>query len=260
MMIRMISSKVWPVLPAEDYSNTRRGILLNMRRVLVIQHIGCEPLGLFALAADGLAEFIYVRPFEGEPVPASLGDWDNLIILGGPMAVYEPEDNPWLVDELGLIRKAISEDFPTLGICLGSQLIAAAGGAEVYPGTRREAGWGEVTLTEAAGDDALFAGLASPMPVFQLHGDTFDLPEGAVRLAANVHYTNQAFRLGSNIYGLQFHVEVTAGLIREWAGFYRDYIVGAGVSPGSLLEDLASKSEPLQPVASQIINHYLRLS
>ncbi|MBI5870786.1 MAG: gamma-glutamyl-gamma-aminobutyrate hydrolase family protein [Actinobacteria bacterium] len=228
-----------------------------MNKVLVIQHIGCEPLGLFALDTEGLAEFIYARPFEGEPVPHSLEGWDNLIILGGPMAVYEPEVNPYLEEELGLIRQAIREDFPMLGICLGSQLIAAASGAAVYPGSRREAGWGEVVLSEAARDDALFAGLSSPMPVFQLHGDTFDLPDGAVRLAANDLYANQAFRMGENIYGLQFHVEVTASLVEEWAVFYRDYIAGAGVSPGSLLEELVPRSESLRPISSQIITGFL---
>ena len=227
---------------------------------MVIQHISCEPLGQFAEEAAGLAEFTYVRPFEEEPVPHSLAGWDNLIILGGPMAVYEPEQNPYLADELMLIRAAIDADLPVLGVCLGSQLIAAAAGAAVYPGTQREAGWGEVELTEAAGTDPLFAGLPSPLPVFQLHGDTFDLPEGAVRLATNSLYDNQAFRLGENVYGLQFHIEVTDGLVKDWAEYYEDYISGAGVTPDSLLEQLTRMSEALRPVASQIIRGFLRKS
>lgn len=230
-----------------------------MRKVMVIQHIGCEPLGLFAEEAAGLAEFRYVRPFEGEPIPDSLAGWDGLIILGGPMAVYKPDENLYLSDELRLIAGAIKEDFPLLGICLGSQLIAAASGAAVYPGPQREAGWGEVVLTEAAGKDPLFAGLPSPLPVFQLHGDTFDLPAGAVRLATSDFYANQAFRLGNNIYGLQFHVEVTSGLVKEWAGFYEDYIAGAGISPNSLLEDLTPRSESLRQVASRIITRFLQM-
>lgn len=226
----------------------------------MIQHISCEPLGLFAEEAAGLAEFTYLRPFEEEPVPLSLAGWDNLIILGGPMAVYEPEQNPYIADELTLIRAAIDEDFPVLGVCLGSQLIAAAAGAAVYPGAGREAGWGEVELTEAAGIDPLFAGLPSPLPVFQLHGDTFDLPDGAVRLAANNLYANQAFRLGENIYGLQFHVEVTGGLVKDWAAYYEDYISGAGVLPVSLLEELEPRSESLRPAATKIIRGFLQKS
>lgn len=225
----------------------------------MIQHIGCEPLGLFAEEAASLAEFTYVRPYRSDPVPDSLAEWDGLIILGGPMAVYESYESLYLNDEISLIAGAIKEDFPMLGICLGSQLIAAAGGAAVYPGPQREAGWGEVVLTEAAGKDPLFAGLPSPLPVFQLHGDTFDLPAGAVRLATNDLYANQAFRLGNNIYGLQFHVEVTSGLVKEWAGFYSDYISGAGITPASLLENLTPRSESLLRVASRIITRFLGL-
>lgn len=230
-----------------------------MHKIMVIQHIGCEPLGLFAEEATGIAEFTYLRPFMDEPIPDSLDGWDSLIILGGPMAVYEPDENLCLNDEISLIAKAIREDFPVLGICLGSQLIAAAGGAAVYPGPHREAGWGEVELTGAGVKDPIFAGLPSPLPVFQLHGDTFDLPPGATRLATNDKYANQAFRLGSNIYGLQFHVEVTSDLVKEWAGFYKDYIAGAGISPDNLLEDIRPKSEALRPVASRIIKRFLQL-
>ncbi|MFA5801987.1 MAG: type 1 glutamine amidotransferase [Thermoleophilia bacterium] len=226
---------------------------------MVIQHIGCEPLGLFAEEAMGLAEFTYLWPFKGEPIPDSLDGWDGLIILGGPMAVYESDGSFYLNDEIGLITKAIKEGFPVLGICLGSQLIAAAGGAAVYSGPQREAGWGEVELTRAGVKDPLFAGLPSPLPVFQLHGDTFDLPPGAIRLATNDFFANQAFRLGSNIYGLQFHVEVTSDLVKEWAGFYKDYIAGAGISPDNLLEDLIPKCEALRPVASRIIRHFLQM-
>lgn len=225
----------------------------------MIQHIGCEPLGLFAEEAAGLAEFKYVRPFKGEPIPDSLVGWDGLIILGGPMAVYESDVDRYLVDELKLIAGAIKDDFPVLGICLGSQLIAAAAGATIFPGAQRETGWGEVVLTDAAGKDPLFTGLPSPLPVFQLHGDTFELPVGAERLAKNDLYANQAFRLGNNVYGLQFHVEVTSGLVNKWAGFYSDYISGAGISPDSLLEDLMLRSESLRLIASRIITGFLRL-
>jgi GMP synthase (glutamine-hydrolysing) len=231
-----------------------------MHKVMVIQHIGCETLGLFADEATGRAEFSYVRPFEGEPVPRSLAGWDSLIILGGPMAVYEPDLHPYLKDELRLIREAIRNDFPTLGICLGSQLIASAAGAAVYPGPRREAGWGEVDVTEAARSDPLFVGMESPLPVFQLHGDTFDLPEGAVRLATNDLYVNQAFRMGNNIYGLQFHVEVTESLVVDWSAIYEDYLSEAGIPPKTLMEDLTRKSEALRPAASQIVRGFLRKS
>lgn len=224
---------------------------------LVIQNIECEPLGTIETSAPQGVDFTYARPFLGEALPVSLDGWEALIILGGPMAVYESDANPHLLDELGLIEEAIVEDIPTLGICLGSQLIAQAAGGSVYPGSVREAGWGSVELTGAGRQDRLFAGLAQELPVFQLHGDTFDLPSGATVLAGNDNYPNQAFRIGGSVYGLQFHVEVTAGLVREWAGIYDEYISGAGVSPESILTDLDAKCSALDPVARQVSSKLL---
>lgn len=231
-----------------------------MTRILAIQHIECETLGAFAELAPKETEFVYSKPFLGETPPDFRDGFDGLIVLGGPMAVYESRHHAFLDDEIGLIRSAIESDFPTLGICLGSQLIAAAAGANVYPGPKKETGWGTVTLTEAASGDALFAGLSSPMPVFQLHGDTFDLPPKAVRLAGNELYPNQAFRLGNNIYGLQFHVEVNGSLVREWAAFYRDYLESAGASEAEILKDLDSKCAELQPAAAQIVEKITKIA
>jgi len=230
-----------------------------MKKILTIQNIACEPLGSLADEASGLADFTYVHPEKGEALPASLAGWEGLIVLGGPMAVYESDRHPFLAAELELINQAISADFPVLGICLGSQLIAAAGGARVYAGETREAGWGEVLLSDAAETDELFGGLPSPLPVFQLHGDTFDLPAGAVRLAGNDAYANQAFRLGRNIYGLQFHVEMTAELAARWVRIYRTYIAEASIEPENLLEDLEARCQVLRSAAKRIISGFLEL-
>lgn len=219
---------------------------------LVIQNIECEPLGTIGSAASESVDFTYTRPFFGEALPASLESWEALIILGGPMAAYETDANPYLLKELGLIEQAIEEDIPTLGICLGSQLIARAAGGRVFPGDVREVGWGSVELTAAGNQDRLFTGLAQELPVFQLHGDTFDLPSGATVLAGNDNYPNQAFRIGGFVYGLQFHVEVTARLVREWADIYDEYISGAGIKREDLLADLDGKCSALESVARQI--------
>lgn len=228
-----------------------------MKRILTIQNIACEPLGSLKEEAEGLAEFFYMRPYRGEPLPLSLTGWDGLIVLGGPMAVYEADAHPQVGQELKLLELALAAQLPVLGVCLGAQLIAAAGGARVYGGHQREAGWGEVILTGDAATDPLLAGLPSPLPVFQLHGDTFDLPPGAVRLAGNDAYPNQAFRLGEKAYGLQFHLEMTADLATQWVRIYRDYIAGAGVETEGLLDDLEERCLPLRAAARQMIRRFL---
>jgi len=238
---------------------------------MVIQHIQCEPLGSFAIGgevvgaanqeqwASDRARFEYVRPYEGDVLPDSLDDWDALIILGGPMAVYEAESEPCLKDELTLIKTAMAEDIPTLGVCLGSQLIAAAAGARVYAGPVKELGWNSVELTEAANTDALFSGFPSTLPVFQLHGDTFDLPPGATLLASSPAYVNQAFRIGNHVYGLQFHIEVTDELARSWAYEYKDYLDSAGFDRQTILDALPGKSDELILLSYQLIGRFLEL-
>jgi GMP synthase (glutamine-hydrolysing) len=221
-------------------------------KTLVIQHIEYEPLGTIEAAAPGGVDFSYIRPYRDERLPVSLDGWEALIILGGPMAVYQMDENPYLLDEMRLIEKASAAGIPTLGICLGSQLIAHAAGASVYPGSVREAGWGSVRLTSDGRSDRLFAGLAEVLPVFQLHGDTFDLPAGSVLLASNDSCRNQAFRIGDSVYGLQFHVEVTAELVRKWSDIYDDYIAGAGVNNQDLLSDLDGRCKALEPVAERV--------
>jgi len=130
------------------------------------------------------------------------------------MSVHD--DLPWLEAERVLLRAAVDAGLPVLGVCLGAQQLAAALGAEVVAGAEPECGVGEVHLTEAALEDPVFAVAPSPLPCVHWHGDTFTLPAGAVRLAGNQAYENQAFRVGARAYGLQFHVEVTGSLVAHW--------------------------------------------
>jgi GMP synthase (glutamine-hydrolysing) len=149
-----------------------------------------------------------------------LNAFTHLIILGGPMAVYEMHLFPYLVSEADLIHAAIDAHKHILGVCLGAQMLAHALGARVYPGSRTEIGWHEVTLSDEGMGDPLMSVLALPSRkvahVFQWHGDTFDLPERSVRLASSVLYANQAFRYGDRVYGLQFHIEVTPAIVHDW--------------------------------------------
>ncbi len=221
-------------------------------RILAIQNIGCEPLGtLEDILASGGARIEYRHPYRGEPLPSRLDRWEAAILLGGPMAVHENRP-PFIADEVGLAAAAIHDDMPLLGICLGSQIIAAAAGARVYAGTEREVGWSEVRLTKAAASDPVFSALPRQLPVFQLHGDSFDLPEGAVHLASSPVYDNQAFRLGTSAYGLQFHVEVNRELARTWTHEYGDYAAAAGVSRESLLAGLDSRCRALLPAVDAV--------
>jgi GMP synthase-like glutamine amidotransferase len=148
----------------------------------------------------------------GEPLPE--GQTEGLIIMGGPMSANDPL--PGLIDELGLIERALRDDVPMLGICLGSQLIAKALGARVYRNRELEIGWEPVWLTDAARDDAVFRGIGSPEMFFHWHGETFDLPEGAEWLAYSDKCRHQAYRYGRRVHGIQFHPEITAEMIVDW--------------------------------------------
>ncbi|MBI4683731.1 MAG: type 1 glutamine amidotransferase [Nitrospirae bacterium] len=152
--------------------------------------------------------------------PPDIEGFDSLIIMGGPMGVYEMEKYPFLKKEAKIIEKTINRGVRVLGICLGSQMIAHVLGARVYPGTEKEIGWYDVHVTLDGARDHVFRTLTEPasscFPAFQWHGDTFDLPQGAIRLASSKLYMNQAFRYGDNCYALQFHIEVTPDMIREW--------------------------------------------
>jgi GMP synthase (glutamine-hydrolysing) len=180
-----------------------------MKKLLVLQHEGCNGLGSLErfLLEDGF-EFETLFPPTSEMASVALGSYAGLIILGGPMGVYERDQYPWLNEELALIRRFIDAGTPVFGICLGSQLAAAALGADVHPNGRQEIGWFDVAMSEDTVNDPLLHGLPRTFPAFHWHGDTFELPHNAVRLASSTITKNQAFRFGKVIYGLQFHLEM----------------------------------------------------
>jgi len=185
-------------------------------RALVLQHIACEPPGVFedVLRERGV-ELHRVELDEGDPLP----DWrefDAIVAMGGPMSVNDDAELPWLADEKRAIGDAVRAGCPYWGVCLGVQLLAASLGARVYLGPEPEVGLLPVELTEEGRTDPVFGGLESSVTTLQWHGDTFDLPDGAVRLASSPAYANQAFRF-ERAYGAQFHLEVSAAMAREWA-------------------------------------------
>jgi GMP synthase-like glutamine amidotransferase len=184
---------------------------------LVVQHVAFEGPGSIALAVtDSGTDLTVVRVDRGDaiPPPHAAADVAGLVVMGGPMSVHD--DLGWLADERALLLAAVEAGRPVLGVCLGAQQLAAALGAPVTRGPAPEVGEGEVHLTTEADGDPVFGSAPTPLPCVHWHGETFGLPEGAVRLAGNDAYENQAFRVGARAYGLQFHVEVTASLVAHW--------------------------------------------
>jgi GMP synthase (glutamine-hydrolysing) len=185
-------------------------------RVLVLQHIACEPPGVFEdVLRERGAELHRVELDEGEQLP----DWrefDAIVAMGGPMSVNDDADQPWLTVEKTLVGEAVRARTPYWGVCLGVQLLAASLGARVYPGPEPEVGLLPVSMTGEARTDPVFGEAPHELVTLQWHGDTFDLPDGAVRLASSPAYANQAFRF-ERAYGVQFHLEVSAEMAREWA-------------------------------------------
>jgi GMP synthase-like glutamine amidotransferase len=188
-----------------------------MMKVVVFQHLPCEHPGIWRnfLREDGI-EATTVELDAADPIPR-LDDADALLVFGGPMNVDEEERFAWLRPETAAIRDAATGGLPILGVCLGGQLLAKALGARVTSNPVPEIGLLQVELTGPGAADPLFAGWPRCPPVVQWHSDTFALPAGATLLATSPACRHQAFRWGERAYGLQFHPEVTAGMVEEWA-------------------------------------------
>lgn len=189
-----------------------------MTRVLIVQHVETEGPGtLGVFFHETQADIRTVRVFNGDPLPDDIGGFDALVSMGGPMNVYEEGRYPFLQEETDFLRKVIEANIPTLGICLGAQLIAKACYAPVTKAPQKEVGWRSVSLTNAGSKDILLEGIPGTMQVFQWHEDTFDVPYGGKLLVTAGTCPNQVFRY-RNAYALQFHVEMTRGMLQGWLG------------------------------------------
>ena len=221
-----------------------------MKTAAVIRHVHFEDLGTFAepLARAGYDFQYFDAGVHGLPArdPAATG---LLIVLGAPVGVYEEDKYPFLRDEIALLATRLGAGLPTLGICLGAQLVARALGARVYPSGVKEIGWGPVDLTNAAASTPL-RHLARTQ-VLHWHGDTFDLPRGAVHLASTAMCRNQAFSSGPNVFCVQFHPEVdpTVG-IEPWLVGHAAELAGAGIDP-RYLRDGANGAGPSLPAKAR---------
>src|SRR5882757_9001527 len=196
-----------------------------MAKIYVLQHHAVENLGTIADALEGAAlAWQYVRVHKGQPVPTEMKGAGGLIVMGGPMGVYQTERYPFLRDEMKLIEDAIKHERPVLGVCLGAQIVAAALGAKVDRNPRgKEIGWHPIQLEPSARDDRLMRGLPETITPFHWHGDIFDLPADAESLASSDKTPCQAFRHGKATYAFQFHFEVTGASVAAMAeAFVKD--------------------------------------
>ena len=221
-----------------------------MPTLLVIEHVPHERLGTFepALTAAG-ATLRPFRVFEPGARWPSMAEVDGLVIMGGPMSVYQPKQYPWITKEMALLREALNRKIPILGVCLGAQMLAQALEAQVHAAPAKEIGWYPLMREPGADGDPLMEAFGQTETVFQWHGDTFSLPKDAVRLASSPLCPEQGFRYGTSAYGLQFHLEVTEAMIRAWM-----------LQPGNR-QELATLAGQIDPMAirRQSPQHIARL-
>ncbi len=229
--------------------------------ILVVQHVACETLGTIELAlrAQGLSHR-YIRIHEGDEVPAHLGDAAGLVVMGGPMSVYDHGRLPHLAQEMRLIESALALQRPVLGVCLGSQLLAHVLGARVYPGQAKEIGWHDVTLSQMAKQDATWAAAPDRFVGFHWHGDVFDLPSGTAPLASSELTACQAFRFGLSAYGVLFHMEVTPSQIDELAAAFPEELRQAGGSETALQEGAERHMAQLTEIGRGIFGGWSQLA
>ena len=228
--------------------------------VWVLQHLAPETPGVLGevLAAAGWSVRV-CRVDRGERLPPVDDALAGLVVMGGPMGVYETAQYPWLRDELAFVRRAVDAGRPVLGVCLGSQLLAAALGAEVKPGPRQEIGWFPITLTDAAADDPLLRGLPPTLTVAHWHGDVFTLPPGATLLAGSALTAHQVFRYGACAYGFLCHLEFTPAMVATMAETFADELRAAGVDGAALVRAAPTRLAALDPHRRLVFSRWLAL-
>lgn len=225
------------------------------KNVTVVQHLSFEDLGSFSAVLDDLGMTVRYRQAGVDELGSSVSTADLLIVLGGPIGVYEDAAYPFLVDEVAALGQRLRAGRPTLGICLGAQLIAKALGARVYAGEHKEIGFSELAFSTD--------GMKSPLkhlagtPVLHWHGDTFDLPEGARRLASTALYPNQAFSVGANVLGLQFHPESEAARFERWLIGHACELGKTGIDIPALRADNVQLGRGLEEAGARMLTDWL---
>jgi GMP synthase (glutamine-hydrolysing) len=225
-----------------------------MKNAIAIRHVAFEDAGILAgVLQDRGMGLTYLEAGIDDLSPAK--DSDLLLVLGGPIGIYEVGRYPFLKGELAAIETAVKNEVPTIGICLGCQALAAVLAARVYPGREKELGWDEMTLT---GD-----GQQSPLrfidgvPVLNWHGDTFDLPMGATRLASTKITPNQAFAYGPKVLALQFHIELPERDMERWLIGHTLELANTKTDLAKLRADTARFAPPANEAGIRLCNEWL---
>jgi len=238
--------------------------MTKLKIVNVIRHLAFEDMASFTsvLQINGYQiNYIEAADFALAPDDLALIDAlsdDLLVVLGGPISVNDSSMFPFIEAEINLLKQRITADKPTLGICLGAQLIARALGAAVYPGDTKEIGWYDLTLTDAGEQSALRYLNAEHCSMLHWHGETFDLPDGAVLLASSEAYKNQAFSYGDKVLALQFHPEVTQRSMEKWfVGHVGEIMQTDGVSVEQLRHDTHQYANQLEVQGELFFNSWI---
>ena len=232
---------------------------MSRRSVAVLRHLAFEDLGLLgSILRDDGWDVAYYEASTARLDDPAIEQADLLVVLGGPIGIYEAEAYPFLTGALALLARRLARGAPTLGICLGAQLIARALGARVYAGPVKEVGWGAMTLTEPGRASCLQMLDDDGALVLHWHGDTFDLPPGATLLASNAAYPNQAFAVGDRVLALQFHLEADPARLEEWYVGHAVELAGAGVSVPALRASTAAIAARVTAQAAAIFGAWLR--
>jgi GMP synthase (glutamine-hydrolysing) len=230
-----------------------------MKTALVIRHVAFEDLGTFAPVLDSVGYRVEWHEAGVSPLRSEAAAADLVVILGGPIGVYEQDDYPFVAEEIALARSRIVADAPTLGVCLGSQIMAAALGSTVYRGAGgKEIGWSAISLTGDGETGPLAELSAAQTKVLHWHGDTFDLPPQARLLASTERYRNQAFSVGKRGLALQFHPEVSAqGLERWFIGHTLEIATTSGVSVAKLRAETAAAAPAVETCGPKFFTRWL---
>lgn len=230
-----------------------------MQDILAIRHVAFEHLGTLTQVFRQLGFNIrYVEAGITDLAALDVSSPDILVILGGPIGVYETDQYPWLLAELALIERRLTTQRPMLGICLGAQLIAHALGSRVYPHHSKEIGWGALSLTDAGTRSMLGPLVDCKYQVLHWHGDTFDLPSTAKLLASSAITVNQAFSYGDRVMGLQFHLEIDITELELWlVGHAHELAATPGLTLSRLRQDSAKYGKALASSAARCISTWV---